>query len=159
MARPQVVVLRTKSGHRISPSRNGVEPYRTLDEFGRLPLIARPDVSVKKVVRVAEELQVHAPERWIVLYSRSLHGFAGKSQALQVRTPLSPVQVRQPPGTGVVGQQNAVTRQPLRVTHDGEAAGQPSQHRWVLTTKGGANAVLLPVGHPPTLAPPIAHMR
>ena len=146
-------MLGAKSGRPIAPSLDGVQPHRTRDEFWRFPLVAGPDVSVEEVVGVAEDFQVHAPERWVVLTARSFHGLSEQSHALQIGRALRAMQIGQPPRLRVVRQQNAVAGQPLRVAHDSEATGQPGQHGWVLAPKGGADAVLLPVGHGARLLP------
>ena len=128
-------------------SRRVVEPDRALDEVGRFPFVARPDVGVQEGVSVAQDLQVDATKSSVMFLARPLHRTAEQGHARQVGELLGPCQVGQAVRVGVIAQQYAVARQPLRVAHDCEPTREPHEDGRVLAPQCRADPVCTPVAH------------
>lgn len=90
-------------------------------------------MGVQKRVRVAEDLQVDAPEGRIGSTTCKLDRFAEPVHAVQELQAPGSGQVSQAADTGVVSQQDAVTGKPLDIPDDREARREPRKHRRILS--------------------------
>src|ERR1700733_1230339 len=70
-----------------------IQPDPSCNEFLRLPLEARPYMRMQESVGVAEDLEVHSPERRVRLPARPLDRFAESVHVGQEGHPLAPRQV------------------------------------------------------------------
>lgn len=120
------VVLRSE-GHRwVGPVGWGIEPHRLADELGRLPRVPRPNMGVKEVVSIPEDLKIDPKERAIGLQTGTLDGPAKHCHALEEGNPVATGKVRKAIGRGIVAEEQAIARKPLDIADDGEAAGHPA---------------------------------
>lgn len=129
---------------RVPPVFLRVQPHRTVDQPGRLPRVPGPDMAVEERIGVPQDLQVDPQKVRIAIGARSLNGLSEDGHALEKFRSLRSFQVGQLLGTRIVGEQNAITRQPLHVADHGITGWHLFEDCWIFTADCRTDTVSLP---------------
>lgn len=141
---PKSVVTGAEDLRRIIPVFRWVQPNGTIDELRRLPCVSWPDVAVQKRIGVTQYLQVHSEKVPVAIRAHCFNRFSQNCHALQELRSLTPFQIGQLPGLRIIRQQDAVSREPLHITHDCEPGRHLLHHGRILPADRRANPVQLP---------------
>ncbi len=141
---PKSVVTGAEDLRRIIPVFRWIQPNGTVDELRRLPRVSGPDVAVQKWIGVTQYLQVHSEKVLVAVRAHCFNCFSQNCHALQELRSLTPFQIGQLLGPRIVRQQDAVSREPLHITHDCEPSRDLLHHGRILPADRRADPVLLP---------------